>query len=299
MRDDLDDPLDELFGGSAGAPRPAARPTIAAEVQAAEMFIENCRKCGGSGYYRGLGRCFACKGKGKFEFKTSPQKRAENRIKSAARAVSKETTRWEEFAAAHPAEAAWMIANTAFEFAVSMRSAIEKYGHLTENQLAAVQRCIARAEVRKIDREERASNAPAVDSSKIEQAFTFARERASRPGMKGIWTRPMPLTSTEATGKQTMVFQIGKPGGKWEGCVFVQTQDGRKIGMLRGGKFQGRFGCTDAEQAAVLECASDPANAAKAYGKAYGVCCVCSRTLTNDGSIERGIGPICAGRFGW
>jgi hypothetical protein len=26
---------------------------------------------------------------------------------------------------------------------------------------------------------------------------------------------------------------------------------------------------------------------------------VCGRTLTNDGSIERGIGPICAENYGW
>jgi len=36
---------------------------------------------------------------------------------------------------------------------------------------------------------------------------------------------------------------------------------------------------------------------AKAYGALYGVCCVCGRTLTNDESIEAGIGPICAGRL--
>lgn len=34
--------------------------------------------------------------------------------------------------------------------------------------------------------------------------------------------------------------------------------------------------------------------AAAAYGKLYGVCCVCGRELTNEDSIEAGIGPICA-----
>lgn len=36
---------------------------------------------------------------------------------------------------------------------------------------------------------------------------------------------------------------------------------------------------------------------AKKYGKLYGVCCVCGRTLTNSKSIESGIGPICAEKF--
>lgn len=36
---------------------------------------------------------------------------------------------------------------------------------------------------------------------------------------------------------------------------------------------------------------------AKQFGAIYGVCCVCSRTLTNEASIEAGIGPICASKF--
>lgn len=36
---------------------------------------------------------------------------------------------------------------------------------------------------------------------------------------------------------------------------------------------------------------------AKAFGALYGTCCVCGRTLTDEGSIEAGIGPICAGRL--
>lgn len=37
--------------------------------------------------------------------------------------------------------------------------------------------------------------------------------------------------------------------------------------------------------------------AAKAFGKIYGVCCVCGRTLTDEISIENGIGPVCGNRF--
>jgi hypothetical protein len=32
------------------------------------------------------------------------------------------------------------------------------------------------------------------------------------------------------------------------------------------------------------------------YGTLYGVCCVCAATLTDEKSIEAGIGPVCAGR---
>lgn len=36
---------------------------------------------------------------------------------------------------------------------------------------------------------------------------------------------------------------------------------------------------------------------AKEYGKLYGTCIVCSRTLTDETSIAEGIGPICASKF--
>lgn len=36
---------------------------------------------------------------------------------------------------------------------------------------------------------------------------------------------------------------------------------------------------------------------AKKYGALYGRCMICGRTLTDEGSIEAGIGPICAGRL--
>lgn len=36
---------------------------------------------------------------------------------------------------------------------------------------------------------------------------------------------------------------------------------------------------------------------AKELGHLYGICCVCSRTLTNEDSIRAGIGPWCATKF--
>jgi hypothetical protein len=35
---------------------------------------------------------------------------------------------------------------------------------------------------------------------------------------------------------------------------------------------------------------------AKEFGALYGVCCVCSKTLTNEESIAAGIGPVCGSR---
>jgi len=38
---------------------------------------------------------------------------------------------------------------------------------------------------------------------------------------------------------------------------------------------------------------------AKEFGALYGVCCRCGRTLTDEGSIADGIGPVCAGKEDW
>jgi hypothetical protein len=44
--------------------------------------------------------------------------------------------------------------------------------------------------------------------------------------------------------------------------------------------------------------AADPAGAAAAYGKATGICCFCSRGLTDARSVTVGYGPICADKWG-
>lgn len=55
-----------------------------------------------------------------------------------------------------------------------------------------------------------------------------------------------------------------------------------------------------AQQYEVLEViARNPAACAERYGLEIGKCGICHRTLTNDVSRARGIGPICAERFGW
>lgn len=38
---------------------------------------------------------------------------------------------------------------------------------------------------------------------------------------------------------------------------------------------------------------------AAAFGKIYGTCLICGRTLTDEDSIARGIGPVCAANQGW
>lgn len=49
----------------------------------------------------------------------------------------------------------------------------------------------------------------------------------------------------------------------------------------------------------LLSAAGDPLAAAVRFGRVTGSCSCCGRTLTDPDSIARGIGPICAERWGW
>ena len=56
---------------------------------------------------------------------------------------------------------------------------------------------------------------------------------------------------------------------------------------------------SDTVKEIIMGAASDPLSAAIKYGKVSGECSCCGRELTDPRSIERGIGPICATKFGW
>jgi hypothetical protein len=54
------------------------------------------------------------------------------------------------------------------------------------------------------------------------------------------------------------------------------------------------------EQGAIRKLSADDKmtiEQAKAFGVATGVCCVCARELTDQQSVEAGIGPVCAKRW--
>lgn len=136
LRDDLDD----------------AR--VIAPVQAAPTYSQPCSKCRGSGRFhsysgRLVGQCFICKGTGTHTFKTSPEHRAKRRVASAKAALTRranvaaKAVSWIE---ANPEIVAWLQRASArgFNFATSLSQALAQYGHLTENQMAAARKCMAK-----------------------------------------------------------------------------------------------------------------------------------------------------------
>jgi hypothetical protein len=286
---DLDDQIDDIFGGPL-SPEDREAGEQLAQAQPMKMHEERCPKHCRNGRFisysgRDLGQCFACKGKGVVYYRQSLEQRTKAREQKARREDGKRQAWIDE----HTEEVAWMRESAGrFDFARSMQEAVTKYGHLTDNQLAAVRKCMVRdAERKAIWAAERAAAeaaAPTIDISAIERSFAAALAS----GLK--WPK---LRLVEFT------FQPASANSKNAGAIYVTTTGDIYLGKIVGSKFIKVRACSDEQQARILEVAADPEKAAVAYGVMTGSCSCCGRELTNPESVARGIGPICAAKWGW
>ena len=154
---------------------------------------------------------------------------------------------------------------------------------MTENQIAAAEKCIAKRDAARIAATERKENAPEVDVSKIEASFATAIEN-------GIKRPKLRLAD--------FLFSLAPASGKNAGAIYVKEGE-TYLGKIAASKFICSRECDDDRKAKVVDVASDPAAAAKAFGLRTGSCSCCGRTLTDGTSIDLGIGPICASKYGW
>lgn len=258
---------------------------------------EICMKCNGSGIYRlpsshGT-QCFACNGAGKRLFRKSKEERAVARQKAAVRKQNKLEAAFQKFEEANPDLAAWWTDST-FGFAISLREAAKKYGHLTENQLNAARRCIEKFEAAKIEREkaqaaqaEKIASMPVLDLSKIEEAMSRAKG-------KGIKRPKMRLLA----GDTGFVLTFASESGRWAGSLYLKgAEDDMYYGRITEGKFHKSRDVSEALESDIIKSCENPSESAVAYGRRTGTCSCCGRELTDHNSIEMGIGPICAGHY--
>ena len=254
-------------------------------------FVEDCPKCQGKGKvvigytYTRMVNCFGCDGTGKLTFKTSPEKRKAARDSAQARREEAEQNRirqqniaLELFTTEYPDVVEWLGKNTS-DFARSLNESFVKYGHLTERQVQAVRNSIAKA---KYWAEERKAAAPEVDVTKLTVAFNNAHQK----GLKHPKIKLDDYTISRApdSGKNPGALYI-KAGDEYLGKV----QDNRLQLMRTGERFKD----------SIVTLLADPEKIVAAYGIRTGHCAICSRELTDPASIDRGIGPICAEKFGW
>lgn len=296
---DLNDSLDDIFGPGETVPTPKALPTDEAAVRIrtlAPVFAEVCPKCRGTGSFtsysgRQVGQCFACKGKGKNTYKTSPEKREAARKGTAERQARQGLGHWDTFVDTHPSLAAWLLKKApSFDFAASLKAGIEKYGALTERQQATLVGMVERDAAKAV-----AAAAPKVgvmiDTTKLVEAFATRVASGAKTGklrFAGV------LVSLDR--RDTSVLIVKSTTRQVEGTFGMGPE---YLGKIVCGTFLAARACTPEDTAALILAAADPSAAAKAYGFATSSCSCCGKTLSDPVSIAAGIGPICAEGYGW
>ena len=186
----------------------------------------------------------------------------------------------ETFAVANPSLFAWLEDNHKNSFAQSLASYVERKGDLTPGQKAAVEKAINRD----CERFQAVSKAPEVCQDKLMQAFDKARSnKLTRLKIRfdGFFCYPASETSVNM------------------GAVYVKSNDKQYLGKIQNGRFLATRECPSDIASAVVKVMTDPVTEAIAYGKQTGNCAICGRFLENKESVERGIGPICAEKYGF
>jgi len=296
--DNFDDAINDVFGG----PVPAeARSEALAEGETARAlranFTETCPSCKGSGRFRSYtgrvsGPCFKCEGHGTLTFKSSPEARAKGRVSAEAARNRKAVSAADqaaEWLAANPVEAAWLSEPIKgdFTFHADMLAALIKYGTLTERQEIAVRNAAAKSAARKAqwaaENAARDANKADVEISRIAEAFAAAKAA-------GLAFPKLRLDE--------FTFSLASATGRNAGAIYAKTGD-LYLGKIADGKFTRSRDCDGDTEARIVAVCAYPSAAATAYGQRTGQCSCCGRKLTNQESIDRAIGPICAEKWGW
>jgi hypothetical protein len=266
---------------------------------AANGAEKTCPRCKGSGQWVGgyvnhvVRDCAICNGSGRvkagYKYKT-PAEYAAYKAKRQANAFKKEDAerqRFDGWMHANPVEAKWLNdgAGRGFEFAIKLLADVRKFGGLTQGQRDAITRSIAKREEAKAAREAAAPTMAGPGLGTLVGAFAKAVEAGLRNPKVRIGG---------------IIFTLAKAASANAGCLYVKSSDGVYLGKITpAGKLMVSRDCTKDQEAEVVAIGVDPMAAAIAHGKRTGSCAICGRELTNAESVERGIGPICAEKFGW
>lgn len=180
------------------------------------------------------------------------------------------------------------LGNSDRDFAGSLISNFNRYGRLSEKQMAWVNTLVARAMAPK--------TMPVVTETVNFQAIQDLFDRAAK-NLRRIKIK------LQAPNGQPVAFGRAGALSKYAGQIMIT--DGQPFGQ---NKFFGRidvdgsfYGTRSADQPVVdlvKEFAGDPAGTAGRYGRLTGGCSFCNHSLKDDRSTEVGYGPVCAKNFG-
>ena len=162
-------------------------------------------------------------------------------------------------------------------FAASLVEQFNKRGSLSEKQTGAAVAMLMKVKANKANKPE----APSVDLGNVVAMFNKAHEAIKTPKFRF----------------EDLVISRAPDTGANAGALYVKA-DGQYVGKVKEGKFFGIRFTPEDTLSKLQQIAESPLSSAVAYGRKTGTCACCGRELTVHASIERGIGPICAERFG-
>ena len=246
-----------------------------------------CGQCGGTGKWsggvnrHGNSNCLACKGVG--HFLTSPDYRAGLKQKAAQKRDDKAEALRRSiklFAEEHP-EMFADIAKCRTDFTQSLYNQLMQRGTLSSNQIAAWNRGWEKLQAARAANNVKGGEA---DLSRIREMF----DAATASGFKKPCYRAEGLKIT-----------LAPASGRNAGALYVVQIDFDVYqGKVEGTTFKAVYGTSKDTLSRLQTIAANPMEAAVRYGRQTGRCSCCGRELTNKVSIDAGIGPICASKWG-
>ena len=258
---------------------------------AGAMFESKCpvRQCRNGSWiaYTGrvVGPCRKCHGVGTIKTKTNPAVLKKNREDAKAKKVLAAKANIKaavKFLGENPSIDAWFKKKVStFEFAKSLFDSLLKYGSLTEKQLASVQKMVAK------DAEWAATK---VESSKVADL--------NMSGLVTIFDNASEHLKRPRLNIGDLLFTKAPASGKNAGYLYAKLNDEYVGKISPEGAFLKAWGCTEETVDKIRAISANPLEAAQEHGHATGHCSACNRLLTNELSVELGIGPVCRGRWG-
>lgn len=171
----------------------------------------------------------------------------------------------------------------------------EQYGSMTPRQKDLVLKLLSEA----TQKAERASQPrQVVDLSKINAMFDTASRSLKKPRVFFATYKPHPVDPRKSVVDSEFTVSTAPATGRNVGFLYVKANGGYMGKISPAGEFSPSLGCGDDVRGALEKLAADPRGEIIAYGQATGNCAICGKGLTNPASVERGIGPICFGRYG-
>lgn len=127
-------------------------------------------------------------------------------------------------------------------------------------------------------------NGPKPEAPVVPEVTFYGRGGKALPFPPGRYA--IKTTDKGHPGIVVKFYKVEQPDeGKWKGYVFVAIQASDEFFPIRD---------RNLAREVIDAIAENPRKAMLRYGKELGICGVCGRTLTNNESRRRGIGPVCA-----